>query len=501
MLRPLGVHLSTEENEFVDNVSEELHNFLTRSSQGPPSVLLFPPLTSRLRFLIHRLVEETVSLSSFSVGAGAQRRTAVCLSDLRLPPPLAEQPGLSYRGGGRRGGGQSPRPCPTLAGQPGNQGRPGSGKGRKKPDRALYVPRAQQGRGTKWGRREREGLCEGETALGPPPHYPHRGAAAQTEEESTKRAAPGGERDQAAVEDLGEDKREDKEQREKEGSGGGAGDTEEPLGTTDTINSKHEDREASIPKVPAQNTDPQHQQEPEPEPARPEGGEHTAGITGGEVGESCSPSDPAVPPDRAGTQASYPPKSGPPSADLLQELSACVREPGFSIAEMLHDYSSPQWAPPDLAGPAFTHILEIHDFPAELGEESIHAAFTAFRERGFRLEWVDEGHILALFSSPESASEALSISHEQLKTRPLCQASQASQAKAIKRAEFLQPVRDRPRTDTLLAHRLVSRALGLEATESKEPPQPHGHSSGKDPSPESVNSDVSSNKTVDSVGE
>ncbi|XP_051051122.1 R3H and coiled-coil domain-containing protein 1 [Phodopus roborovskii] len=137
-----GVFLSSAENDFVHRVQEELDRFLVQKQLS--KVLLFPPVSSRLRYLIHRTAETFDLLSSFSVGEGWKRRTVVCHLDIRIPNsdapsgpcrPPASHPS-KYRG---------PRYTSHQGAAAGPRGAPAGRWHRgRKPDQPLYVPRVRR---------------------------------------------------------------------------------------------------------------------------------------------------------------------------------------------------------------------------------------------------------------------------------------------------------------------------------------------------------------------
>uniref|UniRef100_F6XVP1 R3H domain and coiled-coil containing 1 n=1 Tax=Callithrix jacchus TaxID=9483 RepID=F6XVP1_CALJA len=163
-----GVFLSSAENDFVHRIQEELDRFLLQKELS--KVLLFPPLSSRLRYLIHRTAENFDLLSSFSVGEGWKRRTVICHQDIRVPSsdglsgpchPPASYPS-KYHG---------PRPTSNQGAAAGPRGaRAGRWHRGRKPDQPLYVPRVL--------RRQEEGVLtstsglQGEAQAGRDPEEP-----------------------------------------------------------------------------------------------------------------------------------------------------------------------------------------------------------------------------------------------------------------------------------------------------------------------------------------
>ncbi|XP_060764770.1 R3H and coiled-coil domain-containing protein 1 [Neoarius graeffei] len=147
--------------------------------------------------------------------------------------------------------------------------------------------------------------------------------------------------------------------------------------------------------------------------------------------------------------------------DYHHEITAHLKEEASVIENTCNDFSSFEnvW----LDHSEFAHVIEIYDFPSMFKTNDLLDAFSDYSEGGMKIKWVDNTHALGIFSSASAALQALSIRHPLLKTRMLSKASKKSKSKVARRAEFLQPVKERPRTDTAVARRMVTSALGLRA--------------------------------------
>nr|XP_023852693.1 R3H and coiled-coil domain-containing protein 1 isoform X2 [Salvelinus alpinus] len=148
------------------------------------------------------------------------------------------------------------------------------------------------------------------------------------------------------------------------------------------------------------------------------------------------------------------------AADFSQEIKAHLTETDVAIEHAHNDYSCFEnvWINQD----EFAHVIEIYDFPAMFKTGDLLDAFADYSDEGMKIKWVDNTHALGVFSSQSAALHALSIRHPLLKTCTLSDGSKKAKGKAIRRAEFIQPVKERPRTDSAVARRMVSRALGVQ---------------------------------------
>ncbi|MEQ2167835.1 Coiled-coil domain-containing protein r3hcc1l, partial [Goodea atripinnis] len=122
----------------------------------------------------------------------------------------------------------------------------------------------------------------------------------------------------------------------------------------------------------------------------------------------------------------------------------------------------------DLTEDELSHIVEIYDFPTEFKTEDLLKLFQCYQQRGFDIKWIDDTHVLGLFSSPIAAREALRTKNPLMKLRPLSKSSNATKAKARSCSDYLLPAKERPQTSAALARKLVIGALGMKSNLTKE---------------------------------
>ncbi|XP_057378048.1 R3H and coiled-coil domain-containing protein 1-like [Daphnia carinata] len=115
------------------------------------------------------------------------------------------------------------------------------------------------------------------------------------------------------------------------------------------------------------------------------------------------------------------------------------------------------------------HVIELYDFPSAFKTEDL---FTALNITGkppdFSIKWVDDTHALAIYGSAYAAVDALAVPQSVIKMRPLAQATKESRNCARRISTALQPFKPRPVTSASMAKRLVSTALGIRNTVSAE---------------------------------
>ncbi|KAI4875236.1 hypothetical protein NFI96_010708 [Prochilodus magdalenae] len=389
-----GCYLPKQENEFVHKVLEELDAFQQKDDQK--SVLLFPALPSRLRFLIHKTAENHLNLSTFSVGEAWTRRVVVCYSHLRLPPKedssdtdgsLYEQP-CSWDSGMER----------TASSQPAGH-RSTRTRGTKRPDKAIYVPRAL-----------RQKACEGSGSDEPSRSSSSCFLSASEDSCSDTTEAPAANQEPVFYS------------------------TDESVGEQDVFTQVLGPRPYPWP------------------PAWDQTVSYFMTMSLEDQAEKdCSNITP--------TELPCQPQNKEETDDFYSEITAHLKEGEVVIENAQNDYSSFEnvWINQE----EFAHVIEIYDFPAMFKTDDLLDAFAEYSEGGMKIKWVDNTHALGVFSSASAAMQALSIKHPLLKTRILSEGSKKAKGKAMRRAEFIQPVKERPRTDTAVARRMVTRALGL----------------------------------------
>ncbi|NXX20364.1 R3HC1 protein, partial [Podargus strigoides] len=423
-------------------------------------VLLFPPLSSRLRYLIHRTVENLDLLSSFSVGEGWRRRTVICHSAVRLPSepsepkPSSNAPRAPRAPWGR--GGRGGRLRHGEAHGDGSRACVGSGRIKrppwKKPDKVLYVPKAMRKK-AEWGEQESAGMGLG----GDVAQAPHKASgesegspggvcsAPGKQQEPGEECAPGrntGANDgcppcRADVPLLENSHRVSGQgSQDKNCSDSSAHTPGEPLAVQEAAGGAEEQSRHWVA---------------EEEPSG------LAEALGRELRVAAGDDEESV-----GTVGAHGP-SGPEddcAAELFAEIVGYLSIKDISIEKISVDYSS--YGDAQLSDGDFGHVTEIYDFAPALQTEHLLELFADFHESGFKIQWVDDTHALGIFSSPSAASQALGRRYPSLKIRPLIHATKQSKIKALQRPKLLHLAKERPQTDTAVAKRLVTRALGLK---------------------------------------
>nr|XP_048278253.1 R3H and coiled-coil domain-containing protein 1 [Myodes glareolus] len=473
-----GVFLSSAENDFVHRVQEELDRFLLQKQLS--KVLLFPPVSSRLRYLIHRTAETFDLLSSFSVGEGWKRRTVVCHLDIRIPSsdgpsgpccPPASHPS-KYRAPrytSHQGGAAGPRGAP-----------PGRWHRGRKPDQPLYVPRVRRRQdepvapsipGLR-GEAPAGGVSEEPRGAGDPEadqavptlvtqgtellksadlgyanHSPLELADPEPsqnpseKEQGVETAVQQGSSPQLALEEEEESRSRLVQSLVDQEEEKGEGEEKEKVGQEEEDVSKWKG------KVEEEEEKPDEQKGKVEEEEKVDEEEEKMNEEEKEEDDDTHQDD---------------------FSELLQEITANLTEKEIEVEKIHLDTSSFAEELPgerDLA-----HVVEIYDFKPTLKTEDLLAIFSEFQEKGFKIQWVDDTHAIGIFPCQASAAEALAKDFSMLKIRPLTQGTKQSKLKALQRPKLLQLAKERPQTDSAVARRLVARALGLQHNRKKELP-------------------------------
>ncbi|NWZ93396.1 R3HC1 protein, partial [Nesospiza acunhae] len=418
-----GVFLSPSEDEFVGRIVEELQHFVEQGQHH--RVLLFPPLSSRLRYLIHRTVENMELLSSFSVGEGWRRRTVICHSAVSSPcspshhpvlPRLPTETPSDQRAGSGPARGQRP-PGDTH----GDSARASVGSGRisrpprRKSERAPFVPRGGRKKAN-W--RERESPGDGEAAPG------GENGPGNSSREQQELGRPGG--SPGKEEHVpGKGSAEHPLRDEKVPSLGNGGDSCEQEGRDEDCS--HSPSQALAAPEPLRGADPG-------APGRIQGKEEEEDKEGSEAAEALRRGLDLAAGDREGTRQSG--LEDDCTAELLAEIVGNLMVKDISIERISMDYSG--YGEAQVSEGDLGHVTEIYDFPSSLKTEDLLEMFSDFHESGFKIQWVDDTHALGIFSSLSTASQALGRRYPCLKIRPLLHASKQAKVKALQRPSEAQ---------------------------------------------------------------
>ncbi|XP_072238684.1 R3H and coiled-coil domain-containing protein 1 [Leuresthes tenuis] len=389
---------------------DELEAYQQRS-EGK-SVLLFPPLPSRLRYLIHKTIEDLPELSTFSVGESWCRRVVVCHPELRGE---SEGEDSDFENNSfsceefpseRAGMESNIKPKPSI---------PSRSRGAKRPDKPLYMPRAA---------RERLSLQSSQS----PAANTDSTTSAPCSSNSTSSPAT-------------------------------CCPSPETAETTTCSSSPVVSVADGVTDTSANGSAPCPQEKTQMLALRSQESEGHAWEQTRCCFAEMNLEDERQ--DLSGVQCVVQTDDTTTATDDVTELirAHLKQVETVSIEHVHNDFSV--YENVSLNSDDFRHVIEIYDFPAVFKTDDLLDAFTEYSDGGMKIKWVDNTHALGVFSSEAAAIHAVSISHPLLKARALSEGSKKAQGKALRRAEFIQPVKERPRTDSAVARRMVTRALGI----------------------------------------
>ncbi|XP_046851206.1 R3H and coiled-coil domain-containing protein 1-like [Xenia sp. Carnegie-2017] len=133
MITSLGIYLhDINEERFVEFIEKELSYFGKQRSSN--AVLLFPSLSARYRFLIHKIVDKFSAFESYSIGSDPWRRPVVYFRAKQSPASMNSSEGTQ----------QDCRQFLLQSGGRGEkeEGESGSSPSNQRPTQALYTPGA-----------------------------------------------------------------------------------------------------------------------------------------------------------------------------------------------------------------------------------------------------------------------------------------------------------------------------------------------------------------------
>ncbi|XP_037535138.1 R3H and coiled-coil domain-containing protein 1 [Nematolebias whitei] len=394
-----------------------------QQENNPKSVLLFPPLPSRLRYLVHRTVEDMAELSTFSVGESWCRQVVVCHSEFRRVSD--EDGGFQGNGSyseeplGRKeevdGSIQSKAPVPAQSRAP------------KRPDQALFVPRAVRVRRSLQNSQSSTANEDSQSSA----HCSSNSLSSALDSSSSALDSSSSALDSSSCPETTELKTQQscaKVVENKTNSCANSSGSCFQDETQELALSLHESEAVVWNETRSLFSE--------------------MSLAGDESEDQTCPSDKVQMEDTS-------------TDDVSELIKAHLQETDcVSIKQVHSDYSL--YENVALNSDDLGHVIEIYNFPALFKTNDLLDAFTDYSDGGMKIKWVDDTHALGVFSTEAAALHALSICHPLLKTRALSKGSKKAKSKAIRCAEFIQPVKERPRTDCAVAKRMVTRALGIQ---------------------------------------